>query len=181
MNLRHKETIILWEEVNGKTCFDKQESIVELIELDIFSEETRQEPAVAVTVPSIDEFPTLNESSSTSQNAPQRGAWSNDVRGIHSADDFPALTAAGNAAVGQTRGIWREQPAIVSTSANQNTTSKKSAQSTNTITNGMSSMNVTEDFPALVGAVNRKIPAPVSMFSTWSTAKKSAKQTSKNF
>jgi len=145
------------------------------------SEETRQEPAVAVTVPSIDEFPTLNESSSTSQNAPQRGAWSNDVRGIHSADDFPALTAAGNATVGQTRGIWREQSAATaSTSANQNTTSKKSAQSTNTVTNGMSSMNITEDFPALGGATNRKIPPPVSMFSTWSTAKKTAKQTSKN-
>jgi len=33
-------------------------------------------------------------------------------------------------------------------------------------------MNITEDFPALGGATNRKIPPPVSMFSTWSTAKK---------
>ena len=36
-------------------------------------------------------------------------------------------------------------------------------------------MNMNEDFPALKGASNGKIPAPVSMFSAWSTAKKSSK------
>lgn len=135
-----------------------------------------------MTVPSIDEFPTLKESSSTSH-VPQRGAWSNDVRGIHSSDDFPALTAASNTIAGHTRGIWREQqqsPTPGSAPVNQNATSKKATLPTKPVTNGMASMNVKEDFPALGGATNSKIPAPVSMFSTWSSAKKSAKNASSN-
>jgi hypothetical protein len=46
------------------------------------------------------------------------------------------------------------------------------------VTNGINSMNIKEDFPALKGASNSKIPAPLSMFSAWSTAKKSAKNAS---
>ncbi len=154
-----------------------------------FSDDIQQEPAVAVTVPSINEFPTLNERSSTPQNFPQqRGAWSNDaIRGIHSSDDFPALSGAANNVsntnVGQPRGIWREQqqqqqPTASSSSTTQNTTSKKASQSVKPVTNGINSMNIKEDFPALKGASNTKIPAPLSMFSAWSTAKKSAKSAS---
>jgi len=135
-------------------------------------------------VPSIDEFPTLNERSSTPQNVPQqRGAWSSDsLRGIHSSDDFPALTSAANNAsntnTSHPRGIWREQQQQLTASSSstaQNITSKKASQP---VTNGIASMNIKEDFPALKGASNTKIPAPVSMFSAWSTAKKSAKNAS---
>ncbi len=101
------------------------------------------------------------------------------MRGINSSDDFPALTGAtnnvSNTNIGQPRGIWREQQqqqTASSSSTTQNTTPKKAAQ---VVTNGIASMNIKEDFPALKGASNTKIPAPVSMFSAWSTAKKSAK------
>jgi len=131
-------------------------------------------------VPSIDEFPTLGERSSTPQNvSQQRGAWSNDpVRGIHSSSEFPALAGAANNVsntnVSQPRGIWREQQQVPSSSSTtQNTSSNKAFQP---VINGVSSMNTKEDFPALRGANNAKIPAPVSMFSTWSTAKKIIKK-----
>lgn len=139
----------------------------------MFSRDTAPlEPAVAVAVPSIDEFPTLNERPSASQHLPhQRGAWSNDARGINSADEFPALS---NTNVAQPKGIWREQQqATVSNSPN--TTPKKGSQATQPPTNGIASMEIKEDFPALKGASNAKIPAPASMFSTWSTARKTAK------
>ncbi len=101
--------------------------------------------------------------------------------GIHSAADFPALVSAAsttsNTNVGQPRGIWREQQqqqqtAAVASSTTQNTTSKKTSQP---VTNGIASATMKEDFPALKGASHTKIPPPVSMFSAWSTAKKSAK------
>jgi hypothetical protein len=145
-----------------------------------FSDDTQQEPAVAVTVPSINEFPTLGDRPSTPQNQ-QRGAWSNDpIRGIHSSDEFPALASAANnvSNAGQPRGIWREQQqqqVISSSSTTQNTTSKKASQPAKPVVNGATSVNTNEDFPALRGATHGKIPAPVSMFSTWSTAKKSSK------
>jgi hypothetical protein len=135
-------------------------------------------------MPSIDEFPTLGERPSTPQNLSQRGAWSNDpIRGIHSSADFPALanvaSNASNTNASQPRGIWRDQqPTASSTITTQNTTAKKVAQPVKAVTNGIGSMNMKEDFPALKGAINAKIPAPVSMFSNWSTAKKSAKQSS---
>jgi hypothetical protein len=146
----------------------------------------QQEPAVAVTVPSIDEFPILTERSSTPQNVPQqRGAWSNDVRGIHSSDDFPALTSATNVPItnaGQPKGIWREQQQqqAVAASNTQSTTSKKASQATKSVTSEIASVNVNEDFPALKSASNTKIPPPVSMFSAWSTAKKTAKNANAN-
>ncbi len=130
-----------------------------------------------MAVPSIDEFPILTERSSTPQNVTQRGAWSNDVRGIHSSDDFPALTSAANNVsntnVGQPKGIWREQQQAVA--AASNATSKKTPQTVKSATNEIASMTVNEDFPALKAAGNAKIPPPVSMFSAWSTAKKTAK------
>jgi hypothetical protein len=103
--------------------------------------------------------------------------------GIHSAADFPALVSAAsntsNTNVGQPRGIWREQQqqqtAAVASSTTQNTTSKKTSQP---VTNGIASATMKEDFPALKGASHTKIPPPVSMFSAWSTAKKSAKNAS---
>ena len=36
-------------------------------------------------------------------------------------------------------------------------------------------MTTKEDFPALQGAVNTRIPPPVSMISAWTKAKKSTK------
>ncbi len=152
----------------------------------IFSDDTPQEPAVAVAVPAIDEFPTLNERPSTPQNlSQQRGAWSSDsLRGIHSSNDFPALTGAAstvsNTNTSHPRGIWREQQqqqqaTASASSTTQNTIPKKAPQSVKPVTNGTASMNMKEDFPALKGATHTKIPAPVSMFSAWSTAKKSAK------
>jgi len=144
------------------------------------SDTTQQEPAVAVTVPSIDEFPTLTERPSTPQNVTQRGAWSNDVRGIHSSDDFPALTSAAsnvsNTNVGQPKGIWREQQQAGAAASNtHSTTSKKTPQTVKSAANEIASMTVNENFPALKAAGNAKIPPPVSMFSAWSTAKKTAK------
>jgi hypothetical protein len=150
------------------------------------SDNTQQDPAVAVSVPTIDEFPTLGERPSTPQQQnQQRGAWVNDTsRGIHSTTDFPALAGAANNVsntnVSQARGIWREQQQqqqIVSSSSSttQNATPKKASQPVKPVVNGVASMNIREDFPALRGASSAKIPAPVSMFSTWSTAKKSSK------
>ena len=126
-------------------------------------------------MPTIDEFPTLTERSSTPQNVPhQRGAWSSDARGINSETDFPALTNAANYAsntnAGQLRGTWREQQPVTATApapSSQSTTPKKAA-----------STNASEDFPALRAASNAKIPPPVSMFSAWSTVKKTAKSAS---
>ncbi|CAF0775306.1 unnamed protein product [Rotaria sp. Silwood1] len=150
-------------------------------------DDIQQEPAVAVAVPSIDEFPTLGERSSTPQNVSQhRGAWLTDsFRRIHSSDDFPTLASAANNVsnmnVSQTKGIWREQQQIMSSSStNLNVTSKKAPQPVKPLTNGTPSVNLKEDFPALKGASNAKIPAPVSMFSAWSTAKKSAKNANAN-
>ncbi len=135
-------------------------------------------------MPTIDEFPTLGERSSTPQNVQyQRGAWSNDpLRGIHSSSEFPALTGAAsnvsNTNIGQTRGIWREQQAASISSTTQNTIPKKVPQPVKPVTNGVASMTMKEDFPALKRAHNTTIPAPVSTFSAWSTAKKSAKSAS---
>lgn len=153
------------------------------------SDDSQQEPAVPVTVPSIDEFPTLRESSATSQNvSQQRGPWVTDpMRRIHSSDDFPALSNAAtnalNTNTSQTRGKWREQQqqqqqqqqitALSSTSLN--TIPKKVPPPT---ANGIAPVNMNEDFPALKGSRHANTPTPVSMFSTWSTAKKSAKHTS---
>lgn len=150
-----------------------------------FSRDTApQEPAVAVPVPSIDEFPTLNERPSASQQySQQRGAWSNDARGINSVEQFPALSSAASSAsstnVGQPKGIWREQQQQQAVASNSpSTTPKKGSQPAQSLTNGVASMNVKEDFPALKGAINAKIPPPVSMFSAWSTARKTAKSAS---
>ncbi|CAF0740473.1 unnamed protein product [Rotaria sordida] len=149
-------------------------------------DDIQQEPAVAVAVPSIDEFPTLGERSSTPQNvSQQRGAWLSDsFRRINSSGDFPALASAAsntsNTNISQPHGIWREQQQqqiLSSSSTNLSVTSKKTPQP---LTNGTSSINLKEDFPALKGARNAKIPAPVSMFSAWSTAKKSAKNANAN-
>ena len=110
----------------------------------------------------------------------QRGAWSNDPRGLHSSSDFPALTGAAsntaNTNTGQPKGIWREQQAGATAPASPNTAPKKSSQTAKSGTNGTASMDIKEDFPALKGATNAKIPA--SMFSAWSTAKKTAKTAS---
>ncbi|CAF1088720.1 unnamed protein product [Adineta steineri] len=145
------------------------------------------QPAVAAAVPTIDEFPTLGERSSTPQNVPQqRGAWVNDSsRGIHSTTEFPALTGAAanipNTNTRQPGGIWREQQqqqqTAPSASINQNKTSKKVPSSAKPVTNGVLKISTAEDFPTLRGASNTKIPAPVSMFSAWATAKKTAKTT----
>ncbi|CAM2700391.1 unnamed protein product [Rotaria socialis] len=150
---------------------------------------TQQEPAVAVAVPSIDEFPTLGERSLTPQ---QRCAWVTDsFRRINSSDDFPALAKttsnASNTNVSQPRGIWREQQAAaaaatssLSSSTTMNLAAKKGSQPGKATNDGVVSANVKEDFPALQGAINSKIPAPLSMFSAWSTAKKSAKNSNAN-
>ncbi|CAF1634513.1 unnamed protein product [Adineta ricciae] len=150
-------------------------------------EDTQTEPAVAAAVPSINEFPTLGDRSSTPQNLSQRGAWLNDQpRGINSYTDFPTLpNAAGNLSnTSQPRGIWREQQSTISTttsssssssSAAQNTASKKVTQSNKQTANGETSLTAKEDFPALQGAVNTRIPPPVSMISAWTKAKKSTK------
>jgi hypothetical protein len=105
------------------------------------------------------------------------------VRGIHSSDDFPALTSATNVPItnaGQPKGIWREQQQqqAVAASNTQSTTSKKASQATKSVTSEIASASVNEDFPALKSASNTKIPPPVSMFSAWSTAKKTAKNAS---
>lgn len=108
------------------------------------------------------------------------------MRGIHSSDDFPALTSATNVPItnaGQPKGIWREQQqqqavAAAAASNTQSTTSKKASQATKSVTSEIASVNVNEDFPALKSASNTKIPPPVSMFSAWSTAKKTAKNAS---
>ena len=171
-NLIHKE-IIIRRRMNGKLIVYSLLSIMSVS----FSDDIQQEPAVAVAVPTIDEFPTLGERSSTPQNQ-QRGAWSTDpIRGIHSSADFPALATAANTNTTQPRGIWREQQQQQGTSSSTapNTTSKKVSQPVKPVTNGATSMNIREDFPALRGANNAKIPAHVSMFSAWSTAKKSSK------
>lgn len=138
-----------------------------------------QEPAIAATVPTIDEFPTLNEASSTSQHFPQqRGAWSSDARGFNSADEYPALGSAASSVINtnakQPKGIWREQQQNVASNT-PSTTPKKSSQPVQPTTNGVRSMDMKEDFPALKGASNARIPAPVSMLSAWSTARKTAK------
>lgn len=138
-------------------------------------------------MPSINEFPTLGDRSSTPQNLGQRGAWINDQpRGINSYTDFPTLpNAAGNLSnTSQPRGIWREQQSTMSTasassssssSVAQNTATKKAPQSNKQIANGEASLAIKEDFPALQGAVNTRIPPPVSMISAWTKAKKSTK------
>ncbi|CAF2332409.1 unnamed protein product [Rotaria sp. Silwood2] len=154
-------------------------------------DDSQQEPAVAVAVPSIDEFPTLGERSSTPQNvSQQRGAWLGDsFRRIDSSENFPALASSAsnvsNTNVSQRQGIWREQQQqqqtiSSSSSTNLNVTSKKAPQPVKPLANGTLSVNLKEDFPALKGASNARIPAPVSMFSAWSTAKKSAKNANAN-
>jgi hypothetical protein len=134
-----------------------------------FSDETRVEPVVEPTVPTIDEFPTLGVRSATPQHIQHRGAWLNDpLRRVHSSEDFPALASGRNASntnVSQPRGIWREQP--TSSTNVSNVVAKKPASSVTATTNGIRSK---EDFPALKGTTNARIPAPVSMFSAWSTA-----------
>ena len=146
----------------------------------LFSDNTQQEPAVAVAVPSIDEFPALGERSSTPQNVPQRGVWLNDsLRRIHSSEEFPALVSATgivpNANVNQARGIWREQQQTTSSTVSQNVTSKKASTLVKSIANGIASVNIKEDFPVLEGTSNTQIRAPISMFSAWSKVRKSAR------
>lgn len=152
-----------------------------------FRDDAQQEPAVPVAVPSIDEFPTLGERSSTPQNfSQQRGAWGTESsRQVNSLHEFPALPSAANNGsntnVNQARGIWREQQVTPSSSSTStNVTAKKAAQPTKTSNNETASINTVEDFPALQGASNTRIRAPASMFSAWSTAKKAAKHVSGN-
>ena len=131
------------------------------------SDETNREGNVATDVPSIDEFPTLGQSgSSTQASSHQRGAWAGEQRGNHLNEDFPALTNVASTS-GQPRGFWRENPT-------QSTTSK-TTPAVKTVPDSSSSFKVREDFPALQPAANARIPPPVSLVSAWSNAKKSAK------
>jgi hypothetical protein len=146
-------------------------------------DEQQRDNGASVSVPSIDEFPTLGERTSASQGVlQQRGAWSADgLRGIYSSTDFPALvnetSNTSNKTAGQARSIWRESQPTTSTvlpstaHAHAHATSKKSE----TTSNVLSSMNVKEDFPALQSASHSRIVSSASMISTWSNAKKSSK------
>jgi hypothetical protein len=134
--------------------------------------------STATAVPSIEEFPTLGDQASNRSNN-RGGAWSNDPRGVYSKDEFPALGAA--AASSQTfgnqsgRGSWMNSSAQSNATTNSNVKSKKITPPVNTVTNGLSNINIQEDFPALRGARKTTIVAMSNAnFSAWSNTKKSA-------
>ena len=172
--------IIIRRRMNGSIAVDRKSHLEFFFSL--CRDAAPQEPAVAVAaaVPTIADFPTLNERSSTAL-PQQRGAWSTDARGINSAAEFPALVSAAssvvNANANQPKGIWRDQQQQQQQVASNtsSTTPKKGSQPVQSVSNGAAPVGMKEDFPALKGAINSRIPAPVSMLSAWSTARKSAK------
>lgn len=123
----------------------------------------------------------MTQSTTAQSAANQRGAWLNDgARGNYSHEDFPALSSAHNSSNNllQSRGTWRDSQTQLSGSTqsatNQTTvpsSKKKNTPSVQSVTNGISTMNVEEEFPELKSLGPARKITSLSSSSAWTIAK----------